>query len=125
MVSPRVPILCTEDDIDTRDLIVLVLQQNGFDVTCTGDANDALSLAKSEVFDLYLIDSWLPGESGISLTRKIREFDGETPILFYSGAARDVDKDAAANAGAQGYLVKPADADHLIAEINRLLLGAN
>lgn len=121
MPSPKGHILCTEDDPDTRDLIVVVLRQNGYDVTCTDDANDALSMAETKDFDLYLIDSWLPGVSGVTLTQQIRKFDGKTPILFYSGAARDIDKEEAKTAGAQGYLVKPATGEELIAEITRLL----
>lgn len=39
---PKGRVLCTEDDLDTRDLIVVVLRQNGFDVTCTDDAHDAM-----------------------------------------------------------------------------------
>ena len=59
--------------------------------------------------------------SGEELTRRIREFDQTTPILFYSGAAYDSDKQAAFHAGAQGYLTKPPDVDVLIDEVVRLI----
>jgi DNA-binding response OmpR family regulator len=121
MSSPKGRILCTEDDPDTRDLIVLVLSQHGFDVTCTDDADEAIKLAKTQKFDLYLVDSWMPALSGQDLTKKLREFDVETPILFYSGAAYEGDKEAALSSGAQGYLVKPADGDRLVAEVVRLI----
>jgi DNA-binding response OmpR family regulator len=51
----------------------------------------------------------------------IRAFNQITPILFYSGAAQEQDKQAALNAGAQGYLTKPAAIDDLITETERLL----
>jgi DNA-binding response OmpR family regulator len=121
MVIPKGRILCTEDDQDTGDLIKLVLSQNGFEVVCTEDADNAINLAKSQHFDLYLVDNWIPGLSGTGLTEKLRQFDIKTPILFYSGAAYDADKDAARVAGAQGYLVKPADSDQLVAEVLRLI----
>jgi DNA-binding response OmpR family regulator len=63
----------------------------------------------------------MPGLSGTALTEELREFDSRTPILFYSAAAYDSDKEAAYTSGAQGYLVKPADGDQLIAEVNRLI----
>ena len=125
MTSPKGRILCTEDDPDNRDLIVLTLSRNGFDVICAKDADHAITLAKTNSFDLYLLDTWLPGISGTTLCRRIRKFDFKTPILFYSGAAADADKEAAKKAGAQGYLVKPANGDELVAEVNRLLERRN
>lgn len=49
----------------------------------------------------------MPGLSGQELPTEIRKFDKSTPILFYSGAAYESDKQAARDAGAQGYLTKP------------------
>jgi DNA-binding response OmpR family regulator len=121
VTSPKGRILCTEDDPDTRDLIALVLSQHGFDVICTAVADEVINLAKTQNFDLYLLDSRMPALSGPDLTRKLRELDVSTPILFYSGAAYDGDKEAARLSGAQGYLVKPADGDQLIAEVVRLI----
>jgi DNA-binding response OmpR family regulator len=63
----------------------------------------------------------MPGLSGTDLCEALRKFDETTPILFYSGAAYEKDKEAARLAGAQGYLVKPADFDQLIAEVARLI----
>jgi DNA-binding response OmpR family regulator len=78
-------------------------------------------LAKTQHFYLYLVDNWMPGLSGTGLTQRLREFDIKTPVLFYSGAAYAADKDAALGSGAQGYLVKPTDGDHLVAEVIRLI----
>lgn len=84
MPPPKFRILCTEDDADTRDLIILVLQNEGYEVICTDTAEQAISLAKAQSFDLYLLDNWLPDSSGIELCRELREIDSKTPILFYS-----------------------------------------
>ncbi len=62
----------------------------------------------------------MSGCSGIDLRKKLREFDSQTPILFYSGAAYERDKQQAFAAGAQGYLVKPVDNDELIEQVSRL-----
>ena len=48
-------------------------------------------------------------------------FDLKTPVLFYSGAAYVTDREAARGSGAQGYLVKPADGNQLVAEVTRLI----
>lgn len=117
----RTRILITEDDSDTRTLLEFLLDGAGHDVTSTSSSEEALSAAKIERFDLYLLDNWLAASSGIELCQKLREFDLRTPILFCSGAAYERDKENALQAGAQGYLVKPVDSDLLIAEVSRLI----
>jgi two-component system OmpR family response regulator len=114
-------ILCTEDDADTRDLIILTLRFAGYDVKCADNSGEAIDLLTKEKFDLCLLDNWLPGTSGVDVCERIRQFDAKTPILFYSGASQDADKERAFKAGAQGYLVKPVLADDLIGEVSRLL----
>jgi DNA-binding response OmpR family regulator len=121
MQSPRLRILCTEDDEDTRELIILVLSHNNCDVITTDTPVMAIELARAAPFDLYLLDNWIPGMSGTNLCEALRLFDAETPILFYSGAAYPKDKAEAYASGAQGYLVKPADNDELVAEVFKVI----
>jgi|SRR5678815_1913846 DNA-binding response OmpR family regulator len=119
--TPKGRILCTEDDEDTRELLVLSLKKAGYEVICTDSPEKALALIQAEKFDLCLMDNWMPGISGEDLCKKIRAFDSKTPILFYSGAAYQEDRDRAMNSGAQGYLVKPVIEDELLAEVGRII----
>lgn len=121
MMSWAGQILYTEDDADTRELVSFVLGRNNYRVMLAENNDSALLLARSNQFDLYMIDNWMPGGSGIDLCKKLREFDSHTPILFYSGAAHDRDKQEALSSGAQGYLTKPVDNDELIEEVFRLI----
>jgi two-component system, sensor histidine kinase and response regulator len=121
MSSPKARILCMDDDADTRELIIYVLEQHNFDVTCAETGAEALELVRTEHFDLLLIDNWMSDISGVEFAAKIREFDLKTPILFYSAAAYDADKEQARLAGAQGYLVKPGEPGELVAEVARLI----
>ena len=75
-------ILCTEDDADTRELLTLILRAEGFEILCADTPEDALRLAKTETFDLFLVDNWMPGMSGPQLTERLRQFNVKTPILF-------------------------------------------
>jgi CheY-like chemotaxis protein len=84
-------VLCSEDDADFRELIVLVLKGSGYQVVCTEAGTQALDFAKNGSFDLFLVDNWMPGITGPVLTRLIREFNQTTPILFYSAAAFESD----------------------------------
>ena len=120
-MEARLRILCTEDDLDTRDMIGIILRGEGFEVVCSESSQKSLELARTQPFDLFLMDNWTPGLSGNQLCRAIREFDAKTPILFYSGAAYENDKEAARASGAQGYLVKPVSCDDLVAEVVRLI----
>jgi len=121
MESLPARILYAEDDADTRELITVVLASRNCQVFATESHTEALRLARAEHFDLYLIDNWMPGISGVGLCQQLREFDEHTPILFYSAAAYDKDIQRALSCGAQGYLVKPADNDDLEAEVLRLI----
>lgn len=117
-------ILCTEDDPDSRDLLVCILENEGYHVTVTGNSAHALAIAKREGFDLILVDNWMPGLSGQELTAEIRKFNQSTPILFYSGAAYESDKQDARDAGAQGYLIKPEGISELVDEVAKLIAEA-
>jgi DNA-binding response OmpR family regulator len=121
MQSQDARILYAEDDEDTRELVTVVLERQNCKVIATESHDEALRLARAEHFDLYLIDNWMPGVSGVRLCEQLREFDQHTPVLFYSGAAYETDKERALSSGAQGYLVKPAGGDELIAEVLRLI----
>lgn len=110
-------ILFVEDDQDTRELVQIILRQDGFRVSVTGDSNEVLQLLATDHFDALLLDNWMPEVTGIELCRLIRTFDQTTPIFFCSGAATEADKAIALSAGAQGYIVKPFDPNKLTATL--------
>jgi DNA-binding response OmpR family regulator len=118
-------ILYIEDHEDTRELITLVLQQKDYEVITGSTIENGIDLAGTERFDLYLLDSWLPDGSGLDLCKRIREFDQRTPILFYSAAAYEADKDLAMESGAQAYLIKPSQTTELCALVSSLIDGSN
>ena len=117
--TPRV--LYIEDHADTRELVTLVLEQRSYDVVTGATIESGLALAGSQRFDLYLLDSWLPDGSGLDLCRQIREFDTATPIVFYSAAAYEIDRDQALNCGAQAYLIKPSQPSELCNLVTSLI----
>ena len=118
-LHPRV--LFIEDDADTRELVSFVLRRENFEVVLATDSEEAMLVVGAMSFQLYLIDNWLPGESGVDLCKRLRELDRRTPILFYSGAAYEQDKRAAFAAGAQGYLTKPMELGELVQEVSHLI----
>lgn len=114
-------ILCVEDDEDTRAMISSLLGLIGCEVVTAESVPAAVSQIKSGNFDLYLLDNWLPGGSGLGLCKTVRASDSSTPIIFYSGGAYQSDKEEALNAGAQAYLIKPDDTGKLVETVRTLL----
>lgn len=116
---PRV--LYIEDHEDTRELVTLVLEQRNYEVVTGSTIETGVALAGSQQFDLYLLDSWLPDGSGLDLCRQIRKFDQVTPILFYSAAAYEIDREHALRCGAQAYLIKPSHPSELCNLVTSLI----
>lgn len=114
-------VLCVDDDEDTCSMLCGLLGLVGWEVATASTAAEALKLIAGERFDLYLLDNWLPGGSGVELCREIRRSDPSTPVVFYSGAGLDSEREAALDAGAQAYLIKPCDAAALVETVRRLL----
>ena len=117
-IYPRV--LYAEDNKDGCLMITTMLGFSGIEVLVANTTAEALRLAQTEHFDLYLLDTRFPEGSGFELCRKLRETAPRTPIIFYSGEAYIGDKARGILAGADAYLVKP-DSDTIAATIFRLL----
>jgi DNA-binding response OmpR family regulator len=114
----RKRILLVDDHEDSRELATLNFTE--YNLVTARDFNEGLRLARQRYFDLYILDNWLPGGSGVELCRRIREFDPHTPILFYSAAAYAKDIQEGLRAGAQVYLVKPVRFDDMTRAVARL-----
>lgn len=119
----RSRVLCVDDDEDACEMLSVLLNAYGIDATCAQSAADAWPLIKQGRFDLFILDGWLPRLNGFDFCSQIREFDRDTPILFYSGAAYDVDKQKGMAAGANAYVTKP-DVDGLVETIMDLIAKA-
>jgi two-component system, OmpR family, response regulator len=121
MVPSTLPrVLCVDDDEDSRVMLTMLLRHELIEAKAVGTAVQAMSSIQTEHFDLYLLDSRLPDVDGFDLCRRIRDFDPETPILFFSGMACDADKERGIEAGANAYVIKP-DIDGLIGSIKQFV----
>ena len=103
----RLRVLCVDDDEDSRVMLTTLLKLAFIDAKAVGTGAQALSSIRAEHFDLYMLDSRLPDVDGFELCRRMRDFDPDTPILFFSGAAYEADKRKGIEAGANAYVIKP------------------
>jgi CheY-like chemotaxis protein len=116
-MRPR--ILSVDDHEDTLSMLQALLGSIGYDVTGASSVADGLRLARTGRFDLYLLDFKFSDGNGRELCERIREFDGETPIIFFSGSHPNIQQEAL-SCGAQGFVLKP-DLAALKREISRAL----
>jgi DNA-binding response OmpR family regulator len=115
-------VLCVEDDVDTCTLIKSLLSLINCAMVSAETFEDGKLKIMAGHYDLYLLlDNWLPGGSGVDLCRLIRENDKMTPVVFYSGAAYESDRQEAIEAGAQAYLIKPGNISELTETVRKLL----
>jgi len=121
--NPHPKVLCVDDDEDSRLMLTTLLRLALIEAKAVGTAAQALSSIQAESFDLYLLDSRLPGVDGFELCRQMRDFDPDTPILFFSGAAFETDKQKGIEAGANAYVIKP-DLEGLVGSIKQLVARA-
>lgn len=121
--NPRPRVLCVDDDADSREMLSTLLGLALIESKTVGTAAQALSSIQAERFDLYLLDAWLPDLDGFELCRRMRDFDPHTPILFFSGAAYEADKQRGIEAGANAYVIKP-DLAGLLGSITQLVSSA-
>jgi DNA-binding response OmpR family regulator len=122
--KPRV--LVVEDEAPIRELLRLHLSVGGFDVTEAGDGTRALELARSQRFELIVLDVMLPGIDGITVCRAVRVEGAsvQTPILMVT--ARDTESDTVIGleSGADDYLAKPFGIRELMARVSALMRRA-
>ena len=116
-------ILVVDDDKRLRDLIARYLGEQGFRVTVATDAAEARAKLKSIAFDLLVLDIMLPGESGLDLTRALRD-DSSVPILLLTAMGEVQDRINGLETGADDYLGKPFEPKELVLRINAILKRA-
>ena len=113
-------ILVTDDEIDIRKILKLLLENNGYDVIEASDGNEAVSILKEDrSVDLCIMDVMMPGISGVEATGMIRRFSS-VPILFLTARGMNSDKAAAYGSGGDDYLVKPFSSGELLMKIEAL-----
>lgn len=114
-------ILLVEDEPRIADFIRRGLSEEGFSVEHVSDGRAGLWAAQSELWDLILLDWWLPGIDGIEVLRRIRSHDPSTPVLFLTARDAVSHRVEGLDAGADDYLCKPFAFDELVARIRALL----
>jgi two-component system response regulator MtrA len=113
-------ILVIDDDNALREMVGIVLEAEGFEVSYHDAGSGAIEVFKSTAPDLVLLDVMLPGKDGIAVCGEIRAVSG-TPIIMLTAKTESDDVVRGLEAGADDYVVKPFDPVVLIARIKARL----
>jgi two-component system phosphate regulon response regulator PhoB len=116
-------ILVVEDEPQVQELLAVNLEHAGHRVLRAASAEEAENAIREELPDVLILDWMLPGESGVTLTRRLRaeERTRELPILMLTARAMEHDKVSGLDAGADDYLTKPFSPKELAARIKAVL----
>ena len=116
-------ILVVDDSQTQIQSITKILQKNGHETIIAEDGDMAVSVARSELPDLILMDVVMPGLNGFQATRHITKTEGTShiPVVMLSSKDQETDKVWAERQGASGYIIKPATEKDLLDIIAKLL----
>jgi CheY-like chemotaxis protein/MinD-like ATPase involved in chromosome partitioning or flagellar assembly len=116
-------ILIIDDEFPVRYLIEHTLRRKGFDVQAVKNGSAGLTTAREYRPDLIVVDIMMPDKDGFQVCREIRDDPllGQTPVIFLTALMTKKHKLQAFEAGADDYLVKPFQADELMAHISAVL----
>ena len=120
MSQDQTHVLVVDDDARLRELLRRYLADNGFLVSTAGDATDARAKLAALDFDLIVMDVMMPGESGLELTRSLREVR-TTPILLLTAMGEPENRITGLECGADDYLSKPFEPRELVLRINSIM----
>ena len=110
--------------VDDEKLIVkgirFSLEQDGMEVDCAYDGEEALNMAKANEYDMILLDIMLPKMDGFEVCQAIREFS-DMPIVMLTAKGDDMDKILGLDYGADDYITKPFNILEVKARIKAIM----
>jgi CheY-like chemotaxis protein len=122
-----VHVLLVDDDTDSAEPLALALGEQGALVAQAASVAEALARLEREPFDILVSDLGMPGESGLSLVRRLRAREApgapRLPAIALTGFASREDRATALAAGFDDHLAKPVDVEVLMTRLSRAVRG--
>lgn len=110
-----------EDDDNIRKLVCYSLSREGYDVKGYALPSEFYPAYETQKPDLILLDIMLPEEDGLSILRKIRNNDENTPVIMVTAKDSEFDKVTGLDMGADDYLAKPFGMTELVSRVRAVL----
>jgi len=116
-------LLLADDSVVIQKLVGLSFANEDFEIVSTDNGDDAVSMAREIQPDVVLADVVMPGLSGYEVCEAIRQDPtlAQTPVLLLTGTFEAFDEDRASEAGANGHITKPFEAQALVERVNEVM----
>lgn len=116
-------VLVVDDEAPIREMLVFVLEQNGFQAIEAEDYDSAIAAMVEPYPDMVLLDWMLPGGSGIQIAKKFKqnEYTRAIPIIMLTARGEEEDKVRGLEVGADDYVTKPFSPKELMARIKAVI----
>ncbi|WP_089374610.1 response regulator transcription factor [Methylobacillus rhizosphaerae] len=111
--------LLVDDDEVFTQVLARAMTKRGFRVEIAHNVQDAILITTDEAPEFAVVDLRMPGDSGLSLVKHLKQIDDQTRIVVLTGYASIATAVEAVKLGATHYLAKPADADQILAAFDR------
>ena len=116
----RPRILMAEDNQINQRVGKLILQRAGYAIDLVDDGSEALEAHRAHPYDLILMDCQMPTMDGFEASRRIRELEGQQPVIVAVTANALVgEREKCLDAGMNDYLSKPFQAEQLVAVVKK------
>ncbi|HEX2166419.1 MAG TPA: bifunctional response regulator/alkaline phosphatase family protein [Longimicrobiales bacterium] len=122
---PAIPrrILWIDDEVELFEPHLLFLRQRGYEVDTTTNGDDALELARTQSYDLVLLDEQMPGRRGLDVLGELRREEPHARVVMVTKSEEDRTMVEAIGRRVDDYLVKPASPRQVLSVVTRLLEG--
>jgi CheY-like chemotaxis protein len=110
-------ILLVDDEEDVRDALTGLLKQAGHQVDDVGTGEDAIALFERDRFDCVITDLALPGLSGITLSRVVKDRRPDVFVILMTGSSENFEPAMVRAAGVDRLLIKPSGRTELLAAV--------
>ena len=114
-------LLLIEDDSDLRDLVSVIIEQEGGQIVLAHDGEDGLRRALATSYDAILLDLCLPLLDGFEVTRALRQAGRQEPVIAMTAAALNHEREQCYQTGFDDYLTKPFTRKTLVDAVVRSL----
>ncbi len=121
MSKQKEKILVVEDERHMREIIKMLLEQEGFDVLTAADGTQGIQSLESEIFNLVITDIRMPGVDGFGILKRAREISPDTAIIMITAFGTMESTVEAMKMGAYGYVHKPFKIDEIRIMVNKAL----
>ena len=118
-------VLCVEDNFDNGEMLEVLFDLADFNVITCATGDECFTLLEKSQYSAIILDYHLPVSDGIEICSEIKKRGIDAPIVFFTADAREAIRQAALEAGADAFLIKPDDLEKVVPTVTALIKAGN